>query len=114
MDHADLVGVLPPNGTVCKTDYKGTNNMFIHTSVNTSSTEVAVGNSQKSLNWGLGLGFGIGIPLLLGLCLVLRILYTRRRQKAEEWVELGAGESKEKEEGKQFESGWPLIGERVY
>jgi hypothetical protein len=88
--------------------------MFINTSVNTSSTEATVINSPKPLNWGLGLGFGIGIPLLLGLCLLVRLLYTRRRKKAKEWMKLKKGESTESEELKQFESGWPLIGERVY
>ena len=82
------LGVLPLNGTVCKTDYNGINNMFSNTSVKTNSTETIVTNSQRSINLSLGLGFGLGIPLLLGLCYLLRLIYNRRKQNNGRWTGL--------------------------
>ena len=109
------IGILPPNGTVCQTDYNGTNNMFINAGVNTNTTVVTVANSPNSLNLSLGLGFGLGIPLILGMCFLLRLLYRRRAQNNRELIKSsrsGNANAKGNGEEKQIESGWPLIGER--
>ena len=107
------LGALPPNGTVCRTDYTGTNSIFMNVSdINANSADVIV-THNRSLNLSLGLGFGLGIPLLLGMCVLLRLLYTRRNGNGK-WMELGSSgkPAKENEEKKQIDSGWPLIGEK--
>ena len=75
MNDANL-GTLPPNGTVCRTDHSGSNNIFIR---NLSNNK---GDGNGKLKLGLGLGFGLGLMLLLGLFFV--IYFVRRRNQRSE------------------------------
>jgi hypothetical protein len=89
--------------------------MFINGSLNTKPTEHTVASGPNSLNLSMGLGFGLGIPLLLGVCILIRLLYTRRTRSNRGWMQLswsGKTEAKETEGEKQIESGWPMIGEK--
>jgi hypothetical protein len=75
------LGTLPKNGTVCKTDHTGFNNLFIQ-QFSEFETVYYIGDSGNSkMRLGLGLGLGLGFPLLVVLIILCGFWNIRRKGK---------------------------------
>lgn len=64
------LGQIPPNGTICRTDYSGMNNIFV------ANYASFMGTPNSNYKWDIELGVGLGMGLLvLGICIALSVGY---------------------------------------
>ena len=74
------LGILPTNGTVCKTDHSGMNNVFIQ---NPTVSLGLTGEQKSNLKLVLGLVLGVALPITVGMMVAYGYCNLRRKSRRE-------------------------------
>ena len=74
------LGILPTNGTVCKTDHSGMNNVFIQ---NPTASFGLTSEHKSNLKLVLGLGLGVALPIAVGVVVAYGYCNLRRKSRRE-------------------------------